>query len=82
MGFRLLVLMLGISLVGNAVQGVVVWTDAALIEQVGWDMARLTASIHPLHARHDRAVRVADELSGELKQCRLTHIKRALNIER
>jgi hypothetical protein len=82
MGFRLLVLMLGISLVGNAVQGVVVWTDAALIEQVGRDMARLTASIHPLHARHHRAVRVADELSDELKQCRLTHIKRALNNER
>jgi hypothetical protein len=74
--------MLGISLVGNAVQGVVVWTDAALIGQVGQDMARLTASIRPLHARYDRAVRVADELSDELKQCRLTHIKRALNIER
>jgi hypothetical protein len=73
--------LLGISLVGNAVQGVVVWTDATLIEQVGRDMARLTASIRPLHARHDRAVRIADELSDELKQCRLTHIKRALNIE-
>lgn len=81
MGFRLLALVLGMSLVGNAVQGVVVWTDAALIEQVARDMARLTASIRPLHTRHDRAVRVADELSDQLKQCRLTHIKRALNIE-
>ncbi len=82
MGFRLLALMLGMSLVGNAVQGVVVWTDAALIEQVGLDMDRLAASIRPLQARHDRAERVADELSDQLKQCRLTHIKRVLSIER
>ncbi len=82
MGFRFLALMLGMSLVGNAVQGVAVWTDAALIEQVALDMDRLTASIRPLNARHDRAVRVADELSDQLKQCRLTHIKRALGIER
>ncbi len=82
MGSRLLALMLGVSLAGNAVQGVVVWTDAALIEQVGLDMDRLTASIRPLHARHERAVRVADELSDQLKQCRLTHIKQALGIER
>ncbi|MGH7308544.1 MAG: hypothetical protein ACREK6_07600 [Candidatus Rokuibacteriota bacterium] len=82
MGSRLLALMLGVSLVGNAVQGVVVWTDTALIEQVGLDMDRLTASIRPLHARHERAVRVADELSDQLKQCRLTHIRQALGIER
>jgi hypothetical protein len=74
--------MLGISLAGNAVQGVVVWTDAALIEQVGLDAGRLVASIRPLQTRHDRAVRVADELSDQLKQCRLTHIKQALGIER
>jgi hypothetical protein len=73
--------MLGMSLVGNAVQGVVVWTDAALIEQIGLDMDRLTASIRPLHARHDRAERLADELSDQLKRCRLTHIKQALGIE-
>ena len=82
MGSRLLALLLGVSLVGNAVQGVVVWTDAALIEQVGLDMDRLTASIRPLHARHERAVLVADELSDQLKQCRMTHIRQALGIER
>jgi hypothetical protein len=82
MKFRLVVIMLGISLVGHAVQGVVVWRDAALIEQVGWDVDRLAASIRPLQARYDRAVRVADELSEQLKQCRLMHIKQALGIER
>jgi hypothetical protein len=44
-------------------------------------MDRLTASIRPLHARHDRAERLADELSDQLKRCRLTHIKQALGIE-
>ncbi len=82
MGSRLLALMLAVSLVGNVVQGVMVWTDAALIEQVGLDLDRLTASIRPLHTRHERAVRVADELSDQLKQCRLTHIRQALGIER
>jgi hypothetical protein len=74
--------MLGISLVGHAVQGVVVWTDAALIEQVRLDVDRLVASIRPLQVRHDRAMRAADELSDQLKQCRLMHIKQALRIER
>lgn len=82
MGLRLLALILGVSLVGNVVQGVVMWTNAALMEQVGLDMDRLAAYVRPLQAQHDRAVRVADELSDQLKQCRLAHIKQALGIER
>lgn len=82
MRLRLLALILGVSLAGNVVQGVVMWTNVALMEQVGLDMDRLAASVRPLRAQHERAVRVADELSDQLKQCRLAHIKQALGIER
>jgi hypothetical protein len=74
--------MLAISLTTNAVQGMVVWTNAALIEELGTDADRLTASIRALLARHDRWSQVADELSDQLKHCRLVHIKQALGIER
>ena len=79
---RLLTLILAISLTTNAAQGMVVWTNTALIEELGIDAERLTASIRTLLARHDRSSQAADELSDKLKQCRLIHIRHALGMER
>jgi hypothetical protein len=82
MRVRILDLVLGLSLTMNVVQGVVVWTNATMIEQLGGELERVTAAVRPLVARNDETSRAADELSDQLKECRLTNIKRVLGMLR
>ena len=82
MRLRILTVLLAISLAINVAQSVVVWKNAALIDELGIDAGRLTASIQILLARNDRSSQAAEELSDQLWRCRLFHIKQALGVER